>query len=82
MYPGFHEGRKLLQIQLIQAHVRDLSDLEDMHERLYVPRLKCENSCASREKFMQDLGFHMKDVSAVLVHNITDSYDSAKELPD
>ena len=31
---------------------------------------------------MQDLGFDMKDMSAVLVHNITDSYDSAKDLPD
>ena len=31
---------------------------------------------------MQDLGFNMKDVSTVLVHNITDSYDSAKDLPD
>ena len=35
-----------------------------------------------REKFMQDLGFNTKDVSAVLVHNIIDSYDSAKDLPD
>ena len=35
-----------------------------------------------REKFMQDLGFNMKDVSTVLVHNITDSYDSAKDLHD
>ena len=35
-----------------------------------------------RERFMQDLGFNMKDVSAVLVCNITDSYDSAKDLPD
>ena len=35
-----------------------------------------------RERFMQDLGFDMKDVSTKLVHNITDSYDSAKDLPD
>ena len=31
---------------------------------------------------MQDLGFGLKDVSAMLVHNITDSYDSAKDLPN
>ena len=33
VYPGFHEGQKLLQVQLIQAHVPDLSDLEDMDKR-------------------------------------------------
>ena len=31
---------------------------------------------------MQDLGINMKDISAELVHNITNSYDSAKDLPD
>ena len=33
MYPGFCEGHKLLQIQLIQAHVLDLLDLNDMDEK-------------------------------------------------
>ena len=33
VYPGFCKDQKLLKVQLIQAHVRDLSDLEDMDER-------------------------------------------------
>ena len=35
-----------------------------------------------RESFMQDLGIDMKDVSAKLLCNITNSYDSVKDLPD
>ena len=31
---------------------------------------------------MHDLGISLKDISAELVHNITDSYNSAKGLPD
>ena len=31
---------------------------------------------------MQDLGFDMKDVSAMLMRNITNSSDSAKDLSD
>ena len=33
IYPGVHEGRKLMQIHLIQAQVWHLSDLEGMDER-------------------------------------------------
>ena len=33
VYPGFHEGQTLLQIQLIQALLWDLSDLKNLDER-------------------------------------------------
>ena len=35
-----------------------------------------------QERFMQDLSLDMKNVSAELVRNIIDSYDSAKDVPD
>ena len=96
VYPEFHEGPKLLQIQLIQAHVWDLSDPKDMDERgtaKMLGHMEGIIECAAikvrkfmhikrRERFMQDLGFDMKDMSAKLVHNITNSYDSTKDLPD
>jgi len=96
VYPGFREGRKLLQMQPVQAHVRDLSDLEDMDERgtakalgHMVGRIVCAAikvgkfmRIERRERFMQDLSLDMKNVSAELVRNIIDSYDSAKDLPD
>ena len=96
VYPEFHESQKLLQIQSIQAHGWDLSDLKDMDERGTAKMLGYMEGrivCAAikvgkfmcikrRERFMQDLGIDMNDMSAELVCNITDSYDSAKELSD
>ena len=43
-----------------------------------------ENSCISkkRERFIEDLGINIKDVSAKLVHNIINLYDSGKDLPN
>ena len=40
-------------------------------------------TCIKRMKrFMQDHGSNMQDISAKLVHNISNSYDSAKDLSD
>ena len=94
VYPGFHAGQKLLQIQLIPAHAQDLSDLEDMDERGTTKMLgNVEESIVcdvikvgifmhikKRKRLMQDLGFNMKDMSAELLCNITNFYDSAKDL--
>ena len=73
-YPGFCKGHQLLQIQLIQAHVWDLSDLEDMDERgtaKMLGHMEGRIVCAAikvvkfmriekRERFMQDHGFDIR----------------------
>ena len=75
-YPGFCEVHMLLQIQLIHAHVRDLSDLKDMDERGTAKMLGHKEGsivCAAnkagkfmcikkKERLMQDLSMDMKDV--------------------
>ena len=86
----------MLQIQLIQAHVQDLSDLNDMDERGTAKmlghmegRIVCATFKVGKfmridrwERFMQVLGVYIKDMSVKLVQNIASSYDSAKDLPD
>ena len=70
VYPWFYKVQKLLQIQLIQSHVRDLSDLKEMDERgaaKMLGHMEGRIVCAAikvrkfmcierRERFMQDLG--------------------------
>ena len=86
VFLGFYKGQKLLQIQLIQVHVWDLSDLEDMDEGGATRTFGCiEGRLVSamvgklicikrREKFMQDLGVDINNISAELISNISNSY--------
>ena len=96
VYPGFHDSWKLLQIQLIQAHIHNFFNLEDVNKRgttRTLVQVKGRLVCAifkgekfmcikCREEFLQDLGTNDKDILEKLVHNITVSYPSAKHLSD
>ena len=58
--------------------------LGHMEERIVCATIKVGKFMCikKRETFLQDHDINMKDVSAKLVCNITNSCDSAKDLPD
>ena len=75
IYPRFHEGKKLSQMQLMEAHVQGSSDLKDIDEwrttripgymegRLVSATIKVVKlMCIKRrERFMKDLGVDKND---------------------